>query len=274
LQTGGVEKYLLAGEFGAAARLSPKALRLYAEQGLLLPARVDPATGYRYYSPGQLPRARLIARLRGLGLPLARIGFLADLSPEARALELRGWLRAQRDRLDDWAVMVEAAQGPIDAELTDAVATREVPPAKVLCRNRRIDSTALAGFIAAAERDIRAHLRACGLPGDGTKLVFFQDLVTPDSEGLVEVAIIYDGIVEPVDDLHIRLVPGHTEAFLPVPPEYEELPLILRVYDALEAWTDAQAGVMCTGHPCEIFPGTGTRFDVAYPIVFESKGLQ
>ena len=45
------DKYLRAGEFGAAARLSSKALRLYAEEGLLVPASVDPATGYRLYSP-------------------------------------------------------------------------------------------------------------------------------------------------------------------------------------------------------------------------------
>jgi len=116
-------------------------------------------------------------------------------------------------------------------------------------------------------RDIRAHLRASGLPDDGTKLVSFHDLVTPDSEGLIEVAVTYDGTTEPIDDLYIRLVPEHTEAFLPVPREYEELPLILRVYDALEAWTDARPGVMCTGHPYEIYPGTGARFDVAYPVV-------
>lgn len=42
-------KLLLPGEFGAAARLSPKALRLYAEQGLLVPACTDPGTGYRRY---------------------------------------------------------------------------------------------------------------------------------------------------------------------------------------------------------------------------------
>jgi hypothetical protein len=52
------KKYLRAGEFGAAARLSPKALRLYAEQGLLVPISVDPATGYRCYDPDKLPRAR------------------------------------------------------------------------------------------------------------------------------------------------------------------------------------------------------------------------
>nr|WP_117211212.1 helix-turn-helix domain-containing protein [Allorhizocola rhizosphaerae] len=260
-------KYLLAGEFGAAARLSPKALRLYAEQGLLVPARVDPATGYRYYAADQLPRARLIARLRGLGLPLARIGYLADMTPDARALELRGWLRSQREQLDEHAAMVEATDGSIDAELMAAVALREVPETKVLCRSRRVDSGGLEDHLRTAERDIRAHLRACGLPGDGTKLAFFHDLVTPDSEALVEVAVCYTGTVEPVDDLHIRLVPAHTEAYLPAPPDHEDIPLILRVYDALEAWTDARPGVMCTGHPYEIYPGTGALFDVAYPIV-------
>lgn len=263
------KKYLRAGEFGAAARLSPKALRLYAEQGLLVPISVDPATGYRYYAPDQLSRARLIARLRRLGLPLARIGFLADLTPQARALELRGWLRTQRKLLDERAAVLESLHWFVDdAELIDAVALRDVPATKVLCRSSRIDSTALPDLIRTAERDIRAHLRACGLPADGTQLVCFQELVTPDSEGVVEVAVTYDGSVEPIDDLYIRLVPAHAEAYLPVPVNYEDLPLILRVYDAVEAWTDARPGVTCTGHPYEISPGTNARFDVAYPVAY------
>jgi hypothetical protein len=32
------ERLMLAGEFGAASRVSPKALRLYAEQRLLVPS--------------------------------------------------------------------------------------------------------------------------------------------------------------------------------------------------------------------------------------------
>jgi DNA-binding transcriptional MerR regulator len=261
------KKYLLAGEFAAAARLSPKALRLYAEQGFLTPASVDPATGYRYYSPDQLPRARLFARLRQLGLPLARIAFLAGLSPQVRELELRGWLHAQRSLLEERAALVEATQwSDGDLALADAIALRDVPAAKVLCRSRRIVSTALAELVSTSERDIRTHLRTSGLPGDGTKLVSFQDLVTPDSDGLVEVAIVYDGSVEPIDDLYIRLVPAHTEAYLPVPASYEDLPLILRVYDAVEAWTDARPGITCTGHPYEIYPGTSALFDVAYPV--------
>ncbi|GAB3964312.1 MerR family transcriptional regulator [Plantactinospora veratri] len=260
-------KYLRAGEFGAAGRLSPKALRLYAEQGLLRPASVDPATGYRYYSRDQLPRARLIARLRRLGLPLARIGQLADLAPEARAVELRGWLRGQRTLLDERTAAVAAMQWyGGDAALVDAVALREVPATKVLCRSRHVDTRVLDDLVRTAGHDIRAHLRRSGLTDGGPTLVYFQDLVTPDSEGPVEVAVPYDGSVEPTDDLYIRLVPAHTEAYLPVPAEYQDFPLILRVYDAVEAWTDARPGLTCVGHPYEIHPGTDALFDVAYPV--------
>jgi DNA-binding transcriptional MerR regulator len=62
---------LTIGEF--ASRLSPKALRLYDELGLLRPAVVDPGNGYRRYAPEHLDRARLVAWLRRLGMPLAAI---------------------------------------------------------------------------------------------------------------------------------------------------------------------------------------------------------
>ena len=48
----------------------PKALRLYDSLGLLTPAHVDEVSGYRFYRPDQLERARLVAWLRRLGMPL------------------------------------------------------------------------------------------------------------------------------------------------------------------------------------------------------------
>ncbi|MEV1205228.1 MerR family transcriptional regulator, partial [Microbispora rosea] len=66
-----MRELLTIGTFARATRLSPKALRLYDEAGLLRPAAVDGESGYRYYDPAQLERARLIARLRRLGMPLA-----------------------------------------------------------------------------------------------------------------------------------------------------------------------------------------------------------
>ena len=67
------------GAFARASRLSAKALRLYDELGLLPPARVDPASGYRFYAPAQLEQARLVAWLRRLDLPLARIREISAL---------------------------------------------------------------------------------------------------------------------------------------------------------------------------------------------------
>jgi len=51
------------GEFARRSRLSPKALRLYDEIGLLAPSRVDELSGYRYYASAQLRPAQLISAL-------------------------------------------------------------------------------------------------------------------------------------------------------------------------------------------------------------------
>ena len=42
------------GEFARRSRLSIKALRLYDKRRLLVPARVDEASGYRYYDAAEL----------------------------------------------------------------------------------------------------------------------------------------------------------------------------------------------------------------------------
>ncbi|MFF9128121.1 MerR family transcriptional regulator [Streptomyces sp. NPDC014889] len=89
---------LTIGAFARASRLSPKALRLYDELGLLTPARVDPVTGYRLYAPEQLDRARLVAWLRRLGMPLTRIRHVCSLEAAAAAQEIRAfWARVEAD---------------------------------------------------------------------------------------------------------------------------------------------------------------------------------
>jgi protein phosphatase len=74
-----VEELLTIGEFSQACGLSARVLRAYSGTGLLPPVAVDRWTGYRYYAPGQVPRARVIGLLRQAGMPLREIaGFLAD----------------------------------------------------------------------------------------------------------------------------------------------------------------------------------------------------
>ncbi|HWS31781.1 MAG TPA: helix-turn-helix domain-containing protein, partial [Actinoplanes sp.] len=98
------------GAFARVTRLSPKALRLYDELGLLPPAAVDGESGYRFYRPEQLEKARLIAWLRRLGMPLAEIRQVVEV-PAAEAAAAIGayWERvlaetAERGRLAGFLV--------------------------------------------------------------------------------------------------------------------------------------------------------------------------
>ncbi|MFF4291678.1 MerR family transcriptional regulator, partial [Streptomyces sp. NPDC001633] len=61
------------GEMARDSGLGVSALRFYDRAGVLVPAWVDPVSGYRWYEPGQLEEARLLARLRRAGMPLADI---------------------------------------------------------------------------------------------------------------------------------------------------------------------------------------------------------
>jgi protein phosphatase len=103
-------KLLTIGEFARLSRLSPKALRLYDELGLLRPCRVDEWSGYRYYAPSQLERARLVGWLRRLGMPLAQIGAVVESPPAEAAESVAAFLRvtkaefAERQRLAQFLV--------------------------------------------------------------------------------------------------------------------------------------------------------------------------
>src|ERR1700722_898514 len=61
------------GEFSKVTGLTIKTLRFYHEEGLVVPARVDEHSGYRYYDESQIDVARSIAYLRGLEFPLDEI---------------------------------------------------------------------------------------------------------------------------------------------------------------------------------------------------------
>lgn len=87
------EDLLPIGRFARLCRLSVKQLRHYDDLGLLAPAWVDPASGYRYYRPGQARDALTIGLLRSLDVPLPLV---------ARVLASGGTgaLKEARDRVE------------------------------------------------------------------------------------------------------------------------------------------------------------------------------
>ena len=89
---------LSIGEFARLSRLSAKALRRYDELGLLVPQRVDPDSGYRWYArPARAgPPDRRAAP--AIGVPLAEIRPLLGLDRAAVAQRVTGLVGRRRGR--------------------------------------------------------------------------------------------------------------------------------------------------------------------------------
>lgn len=113
------------GEFARRSRLPASTLRYYDELGVLRPARVDPATGYRFYDPAQLTTATLVVEMRRLGISPevigevvaapARAGVTTRLRRERRRVEAE--LRERAAALADLDRLIAGLAVPADGVL-------------------------------------------------------------------------------------------------------------------------------------------------------------
>lgn len=210
------------GEFSRLSRLSPKALRLYDELGLLVPDHVDAATGYRWYADTQLDQARVVALLRRIGVPLAQIRDMLALDPASAAEQIRDyWARTE---------MEHAAQRELVGYLIDRlhgkkpamyeVAVRDIPARSLLSLMRRAhqDEVMQIGREFFIHRMARGGVaRVEGIAG--APFTIYYGEVSGDSDGPVEFCWpVPDGqaaeIAARFPDLTLRTEPAHQEAFV------------------------------------------------------------
>lgn len=90
---------LSIGDFARYAGVSIRMLRHYDATGLLVPAYVDPDSGYRFYEAEQLDRANALVALKDLGFTLAQVGVLLDRQVDAA--DLRRLFEERRRELSD-----------------------------------------------------------------------------------------------------------------------------------------------------------------------------
>lgn len=110
------DNLLPIGRFARATGLTVKALRHYAEIGVLRPARVDATTGYRFYALAQTRTAALIARLRALDVPLAEVAVLLETDDHTLRERLKTHRRVLADRLADAQRLLDELDRVIDTE--------------------------------------------------------------------------------------------------------------------------------------------------------------
>jgi DNA-binding transcriptional MerR regulator len=112
------ESLLRIGPFSRASWLSVKALRSYHEMGLLVPAVVDPLTGYRSYTVAQLTDATIIRRLRELDVPLEAVRRVLDArDPEVTAKVLADHAAVLEARLAELQRAVDGLAGAVDTPI-------------------------------------------------------------------------------------------------------------------------------------------------------------
>jgi len=207
------------GEFSRVARVSTRLLRYYDQRGLLEPAHVDQATGYRRYSAAQLPRLNRILVLKELGFRLDEIAPILD--QEIGAAELRGMLELRRSeaarRLEEEAARLRhietriAQLDELGALAQDDVVLRGEPARLFLAIRTRVPSFAaardkLASVMAAARRDVaRGKLEALAV-------LAHADAYDPDDLDL-EIGYFVREAVSPVElaeggRLEVRALPA------------------------------------------------------------------
>jgi DNA-binding transcriptional MerR regulator len=145
------QQLLPIGRFAQLCRLSIRQLRHYDELGLLRPAQVDPASGYRCYAPEQARSALAIALLRTLEVPLPAIAEILT----GDAVTVTRVLRAEQDRLQGELARRRVTLGTLQRLLEEGLGRHQV----TLMREpaRRL----LVARASSAPEDIGVATRAC-----------------------------------------------------------------------------------------------------------------
>lgn len=182
---------LSIGMFSRATHLSIRALRRYHEQGLLVPAEVDPGTGYRSYRREQLLDAQLIRRLRDLDLPLTTIGQIVESrDPGLTAKVLTEHRRALTERRADLDRMLAGLTGLLDGRSplhVGPVQLRQQPAEAVLLVYGRTPERDFTAFFGRAFARLAVHVERGGLAVAGPGGARFPDRQWDSADVEVEV---------------------------------------------------------------------------------------
>ncbi|MFG1668861.1 MerR family transcriptional regulator [Streptomyces sp. Y7] len=281
------DELLTIGAFAARARLSAKALRLYDRLGLLPPARIDEASGYRYYRADQVERARLVALLRRLDMPLARIAEVVEAPDGAAAADrLAAYWADVEVRMAGQRTLAEYLRGRLSGRSSEmygkfVIETVDVPEQVVISEARHVLAGELPAWIGASLGRLEAAARECG-GVTAPPFVVYHAEVSMESDGPAESCV-------PVADeaaarawaerngrtweTKVSVRPAQRLAYTRITKAQVAHPQILAAFEAVEEWI-AREGLEQAG-PCrEVYfadwDAAGAQdpvCDVAFPVI-------
>ncbi|MER6416163.1 MerR family transcriptional regulator [Streptomyces humidus] len=244
------------GDFARHGRVSVRMLRHYDATGLLRPAHVDPATGYRYYTAAQLARLNRVIALKDLGFTLQQVRAILD--EKVTTEELRAMLRLRRAELEAAITAAAARLAQVEARLCSIESEGQMPGNDVVLKSlpsvRVAELTGVAPdfdtigpVIQPLYDELFRRLEAAGIAPSGPGVAYYEDALgggilihagvevcAPLSEG--------DGLqivdLPPVEQAATVMHRGSMESVLPT-------------VQTLGLWIDAN-GYRSVGYPREI----------------------
>ena len=233
---------LKIGEFSKLSRVSIRMLRHYDELGLLTPETIDPFTGYRYYSEGQLVRMNRVTALRAMGFSLAAVRNLLDHWEDRENLE-RCLLVKREEALEEaevaaWrARLLDTALEGLrkESDMSYDVLLKTLPERYVASVRMTIPGYEREGelwHVLCAETD-HMHLRAsdpcyCS--------VTFYDEGYREADVDVEAQKTVEGSYPDTEHVKFKTVPAVTFASCTYQGSYEK---ITQVNAAVAAWVES-----------------------------------
>lgn len=242
-------------------RLSVKALRHYDEVGLMAPALVDDATGYRYYSPGQANRAEAIRILRAIEMPLDEIQQALDADDEEtthKILENHRSRLAERlvtqERMLDYLERLMKRKGrimPYEVHLKE-VADQNIVSVALETSLDKIGVDIEAGFGA-----VVGYLASVGVQPSGAPFIIYHDIIDENASGRVEICAPVATEMSGKDNVVGRKLAGGAVASTTHTGPYQE---IGPAYHTLSGWI-AEHGHEMAGPPREIYLNDPTQVE-------------
>src|SRR5690625_2314529 len=204
------------GAFAQIGQVTHRMLRHWDRSGLLVPAHIDPFSGYRFYDPSQLERLHQIVALRQLGFGIDDIAAL--LTEGIDSTMIATLLTQRRTQVEDEyrtaaARLIDVARRLQLLERKDHMSTIEIvqkslPTVRLAARTANVKEQpeiagvvgpafdAIASIIGSEKGALETPIASYQMVEDGTHIVVGYD---------------YDG--EPVDGCEIIELPAVETAF-------------------------------------------------------------
>ncbi|MEV6011829.1 helix-turn-helix domain-containing protein [Streptomyces sp. NPDC051976] len=266
------------GQFSQASGLSVTALRHYDASGVLVPALVDPGSGYRYFHRDQVRTAQSIRALRQLDIPVEEVGRLLDGGQEELAAAVQAHLRTAERRLELQRSVVRTLLSRLTegAEMTHPVTVRQGAAERILVCEATLDNSGLDAFLRDAYQEMYEVAGRGPLTFTGPAFVRFHGVCDDESQTLVEACLpFWEAGAQPADlpaAMTVRDLPATTLACTDVEGPAAVFPQILGAYDAVANWI-TEHGFAFAGPVRMIYRRwTGTphdpdnRLEIAWPI--------